>query len=223
MKKLEKEKVYRIEGEYIENCNCATVCPCLLNGLGNNAMPATEGHCDLLLGYTVDKGHYMDVDLSGLNYALAIYCPGPLMSVANWSIAYYIDERATDEQFEALKKIITGEAGGCPAGLKALREVMLGCERAKVDIVVEGQHREVTVGTVGHMIVDAVNGLSSPDDKGEIVLGNCHPQTQNGDVVLANAHQMFYCDHGFNFMNSGKSAVYGRYIWQENYDGGCPM
>lgn len=222
MKKVVPEKVYRIEGDYIESCNCATVCPCLLNGVANNAVPATEGHCDLLLGYTIKKGHYKDVDLSGLNFALGIYSGGPLMSVPNWSVAYYIDDRATDEQFESLEKIITGEAGGCPVGIKNLREVLLGCTRAKIDIVVTEKHREVTVGEVGHVILDAVTGLSTPGDEGEVLLGNCHPQTQNGDVILANARQMFYKDYGFNFVNTGKSAIYGYYIWQENYEAGVP-
>ena len=223
MKKLIPEKVYRIEGDYLESCNCATVCPCLLNGVANNGVPPTEGHCDLLLGYTVKKGHYLDTDLSGLNFALGIYSAGPLMSVPNWSVAYYIDDRATGAQFEALERIITGEAGGCPVGIKNLREVLLGCVRAKIDIKASDKQYEITVGEVGHCIFDAVTGLSSASDTDEVPLGNCHPQTQNGDVVLANARQMFYRDYGFNFVNTGKSAVYGYYIWQENYEGSAPM
>lgn len=221
-KKIEKEKVYRIEGDYIESCNCATVCPCLLNGIGNNGVEATEGHCDLLLGYTVKKGHYKDIDLSGLNFVLGIYSGGPLMSVPNWAVAYYVDDRATDEQFDALSRIITGEAGGCPKGIADLRDQMLGCTRAKIDIKVEDKYREVTVGEIGHMIVEAVTGLAAPDDDHEILLGHCHPQTQNGDVILGKTRQMYYKDYGYNFLNTGKSSIYGYYIWQENYSAGVP-
>ncbi len=90
-----KENIYRIEGDYLESCNCAVVCPCLVNGVGNNKIPATDWHCDLFLGYTVKKGHYKDVDLSGLNFVMACF-PGPLMSVENGDSALY-RRTATDE------------------------------------------------------------------------------------------------------------------------------
>ena len=41
---------WRIRGEYLENCNCEVLCPCLLgarNAKGRAMARPTEGHCDV--------------------------------------------------------------------------------------------------------------------------------------------------------------------------------
>jgi hypothetical protein len=53
---------WTLAGEYFESCNCEILCPCLLLG----GRP-TEGHCDVVSSFHIEKGKYGDVDLSGLN------------------------------------------------------------------------------------------------------------------------------------------------------------
>ena len=204
------EKIWRLKGAYLESCNCDIVCPCLVNGIGNNAMPATEGHCDLLLGYTIEKGHWYDIDLSGLNFSIMIYSAGPLMSVPNWSIAYYIDDRADDRQYEALCNILSGEAGGPPAGLRDLREVLLGIKRAKVAMEVGEKIIKVTIDGIGEAAVNAIKGVY--DDK-NVMITNIHPQTV--DVVQGITGRMWYSDYGYNFNNTGRSGLMAKYIWED--------
>jgi len=95
---------WHLSGDYFENCNCTVVCPCLVS---KAAARPTEGVCDVPLIFHIDSGRYGNVALDGLNVALAIHTPGP-MADGNWSVAAYIDERADDEQTEALSAIFTG-------------------------------------------------------------------------------------------------------------------
>src|SRR5262249_58066456 len=100
---------WALAGEYFESCNCAILCPCLLLG----GRP-TEGHCDVVLAFHIEKGKYGDVDLSGLNAVQALTTPG-VMSAGGGTLAVYVDDRATPEQRAALEEIFTGSAGGPPS------------------------------------------------------------------------------------------------------------
>ena len=102
---------WKVEGQYFESCNCEVLCPCLLTHA--QARP-TEGHCDVVLAFHIDKGSYGSTDLSGLNAVQAVMTPGP-MAQGNGTFALYLDSRATAEQRSALEAIFGGSAGGPPA------------------------------------------------------------------------------------------------------------
>lgn len=211
--KYEKEKVWRIEGDFMESCNCAVSCPCALNSTGNNTMPATEGHCDLILAFHIEKGHFENVDLSDLAFAIISYSAGPLMSVPNWSMGYYIDDRATDEQFEVMTKLLKGEAGGLPKVLYAYHASITAFRRAKVSLIRLERGMKLTVDDICEANVMAIKGLY--DDE-VVKVTNIHPLA--GDVVQAYNGITTYNDGGFHFNNTGRTAFYSRFIWQDNYN-----
>ena len=95
------KQLWNIQGEYFESCNCEVLCPCLLSGA--QARP-TEGHCDVVLAFRIDKGNYGATDISGLNAAQALITPGP-MSQGGGTLAVYVDSRGTSEQRAALEAI----------------------------------------------------------------------------------------------------------------------
>lgn len=92
---------WRLEGEWMKNCNCAFGCPCDFN-----AKP-TQGHCEGLLGMRITNGHVEDVKLDGLSFFVMVRFPGALHE-GNGEIQAIIDERASPEQREALFKILSG-------------------------------------------------------------------------------------------------------------------
>ena len=51
---------WRLEGEWIKNCNCAFGCPCDFNAL------PTEGYCKGLVGMRITKGHFEKTKLDGM-------------------------------------------------------------------------------------------------------------------------------------------------------------
>src|SRR5499426_3359828 len=102
---------WQLSGDFFENCNCSVVCPCVVSTAAPLTSKPTQGVCDVALIFHIDSGNYGSVRLDGLNVAMIAHTPGP-MANGNWTAAAYIDERADDEQTEALGAIFTGAAGG---------------------------------------------------------------------------------------------------------------
>lgn len=150
---------WTITGELILNCNCTVFCPCVVS-LGKH--PPTEGHCQAWSGVRIDKGAYGDVDLSGLNVGLMLEIPGN-MGRGNWKVAAYIDDRATDEQFEALVLIFSGKARGNTGLFSMLVGEFLGAERAPIVFETVGNERRLMVGKVIQGAVVPVEGHGGKD------------------------------------------------------------
>ncbi len=130
---------WQLSGDYFENCNCSVVCPCLISPAPPLTSRPTEGVCDVALAFHVDKGSYGTVALDGLNLALIAHTPGP-MADGNWTIAIYIDERATDEQAAALGAVFGGAEGGPMAAFAPLIATNLGVK--KVSITYRGDRQD---------------------------------------------------------------------------------
>jgi hypothetical protein len=103
---------WALSGTYLESCNCEAICPCRTIG-GRQGGRSTYGICEGALSWAIASGNAGDVDLSGLNVALASRYdddePG-----SPWSFCLYIDERADERQRRALEDIFTGRLGGTP-------------------------------------------------------------------------------------------------------------
>ena len=93
---------WEIHAVEVQNCNCAFGCPCQVN-----AWP-TYGTCEASVGVAIQKGHYGDVSLDGLNVAFTAKWPGPIHE-GNGEQQIVIDERATAEQRTALEAIVSGK------------------------------------------------------------------------------------------------------------------
>ena len=85
------------------NCNCSYACGCQFQA------PTTHGFCEGLIGGVLDEGHFNDVRLDGLKWVLLAAFPGEIAE-GNGKQQVIIDERATPEQREGLRKILHGES-----------------------------------------------------------------------------------------------------------------
>jgi hypothetical protein len=132
---------WRIKGELILNCSCTVFCPCVVS-LGKH--PPTEGHCQGWLGIRIDEGSANGETLSGLNVALLLDIPGD-MARGNWTVAAYIDERASEPAFASLVEILSGKARGTTGLFALLVGNFLGAERAPVLFETSGRRRRLTV------------------------------------------------------------------------------
>lgn len=93
---------WRIKGREFANCNCSYGCPCQFNAL------PTTGNCQAVVAYQFDEGRFGDVDLGGIRAAGVYAWPGPVHE-GNGRMQLVVDERASDEQREAMLKIMKGE------------------------------------------------------------------------------------------------------------------
>jgi hypothetical protein len=91
--------------DYVETCNCDYGCPCNFNGF------PTNNKCEALVGYHIRQGHYGEVSLDGLDCVYAGAWPNPIHE-GNGTATLFITEKASPEQRDALKDILTGQAGG---------------------------------------------------------------------------------------------------------------
>ena len=90
-----------IGGPEFGSCNCAFGCPCQFEAL------PSYGDCKGLEAVRIDKGHYGDTDLSGLNIVVIYAWPGPIFE-GNGAIPSIIDERGDGAQRAALASVLYG-------------------------------------------------------------------------------------------------------------------
>jgi hypothetical protein len=161
---------WQIRGEYMETCNCTLLCPCIWSNL---AARPTEGDCKAAVTLRIDKGAKDGVTLDGLSFIVMLHAPGA-MGNGNITVGLVVDERATDQQVEAIKAIATGAAGGPMAALGPLVGRIAGVERRPIQFEANGLNRAVRAG---ELIDQACEGLPSVTAPGEaIALENvAHP------------------------------------------------
>ena len=93
---------WAIKGPHFMNCNCDFGCPCQYAAL------PTDGTCEAAVAWRRDEGHYGDVKLDGLVAVNTYAWPGPIHE-GKGAMQSIIDERADDQQRQALVAILKGE------------------------------------------------------------------------------------------------------------------
>ena len=196
---------WTIKGELVLNCNCTVFCPCVVS-LGKH--PPTEGHCQTWGGVRIDAGQYGDVDLAGLNIGLLIEIPGN-MGRGNWKVALFVDDRASDEAFEALVTIFSGGAKGTTGLFSMLVGEFLGAERQPVSYETQGKERHITVGRKIQGVVYPVEG-KDPDK--DLVITNTG-YWMGADITVATASKGKVRTHGRIWDFDGRSAEICQIDW----------
>ena len=90
---------YQLEGSLLEVCNCDTLCPCWIGDDPDN------GYCQSVVAYNLTKGTITGIDVSGLTLIGVVHIPGNILE-GNWKQAVLVDDRATDEQMDALLAVL---------------------------------------------------------------------------------------------------------------------
>ena len=126
---MDDQSAYHIAGTYYEACNCEAICPCRRQGDIPGGR-STYDDCDFLLSWCITKGHMGSVDLSGLNVSIAGTYNNDVGEDI-WSVFIYIDQTASDQQFEVLSRIFSGKAAG-NLGVTAYFSTILGIKRADI-------------------------------------------------------------------------------------------
>ena len=189
---------WRVRGELFLNCSCEVFCPCVVS-LGR--APPTEGSCRTWMAVAVDEGRYGEADLSGLGVGILGEIPGR-MADGNWTVALYVDERASDAAFDGLAAILSGRAGGSTGLLGLLVSTVLGAERAPVEIVRDGRRRSIRVGRKIEGEIEAIEG-AEPDRP--VTVSNSR-YWMGPEIVVARGLRSRLRDHGRMWDFGGRSA-----------------
>jgi hypothetical protein len=143
---------YTIKGTYAAVCDCSLLCPCPVDG-----PPTGEGdQCHGLLVFDIREGNLNGTDLSGVAFALYNHFPSNLTS-GNWTVGTVVDEGASDDQAQAIERIVSGQEGGPFGEFVPLIGENEGMKRGAVRLS-DGDTPSGSVAGVGDFGVDFVRG-----------------------------------------------------------------
>jgi hypothetical protein len=172
---------WAISGRYYETCSCDFVCPCILTQL--TARP-TKDSCTFAMAMAIDAGSFGGVDLNGIPFIVLGFTPGP-MGQGNWSVGLVVDERASDQQRDAITAIASGGAGGPMEPLAAMIGKFLGVERAPIVIETSGVKWSAVADGLVNMSAEGIMGIDPRNPEPLAIDNTGHPV--NTRLALAHA------------------------------------
>ena len=173
---------WKLKGSYAETCSCELMCPCNLSFDHG----ATYDFCRATLGFHVREGDIDGTDVGGLNAVVIIDTP-KVMTDGNWRLGMFVDDQATDEQFDKLVKVFGGQLGGPMAALAPLVGEIVGVERAEIEISDEGLLHRVRVGDSIEFEVEDIVPFGKEDGQPVRFDGMFHPAGAN--LTMAEARR----------------------------------
>ena len=198
---------WELRGEYLENCNCDILCPCITSSLQG---PADNERCYVPLAMHISEGHSDDVRLDDLNAVLVVDSPA-VMGSGGWRVAVCIDERADESQREALGIVLSGARGGPPAMLAGLIGEQLGVKFVPISFTSDADRKRVEVP--GIMEFEVV-GVHAPDSPVMEIVNVFHPMGSNLPIARSVTGRYNDPDYGFSFDNTGKNGHFREFAWQ---------
>jgi hypothetical protein len=132
---------WNLKGSYVETCSCELMCPCNLSFDHG----ATYDFCRVTLAFNIRDGQVEGTDIGGRKVVVVADTP-KVMTEGNWRLGVFIDADATDEQFDKLVQVFSGQLGGPMGALAPLVGEVLGVERAAIDVADDGLRHRVRVG-----------------------------------------------------------------------------
>ena len=171
---------WQIAGDYFETCSCDYVCPCIPTNLAGKP---TKEYCNFAMVFNIEKGNSDSVKLDGLTFAVIGHAP-EVMGKGNWSVGLIIDERASNDQKQAITTIASGQAGGPPAILTGVVGKLLGVESRPIQYKKNGLKRSVSIPK---MLDQSCEGVASAADPSQplYIDNTMHPA--NPRLALAHA------------------------------------
>jgi hypothetical protein len=142
---------YDLEGQLLEVGDCNVLCPCWIGEDPDN------GTCQSALAYHIDKGSIDGIDVSGLNFAVAVFISGNVLA-GGWRAMRFIDDRATPEQEAALLAVFRGQKGGPLADLSQLVGEEVAVRRVAIGYRVEEGKGTLTIGDSVHAEMEPYRG-----------------------------------------------------------------
>src|SRR5438128_2232729 len=164
-------KKWFFDADYLQACNCDYGCPCEFSA------PPTPGFCHGVGVWKIDKGKYGDLSLDGTGLAFAAKWPGAIHE-GNGTVCLFVDERASQEQREALLEIGSGKAGGLPFEILATTfSTLLDPQFVPFNVTINGLESSARLGeniragtflVAGRHLASVVSHVGRDDDRDDV-------------------------------------------------------
>jgi hypothetical protein len=189
---------WNLKGSFVETCSCELMCPCNLT----MDHGATYDFCRATLAFHIREGEVDGTDVRGRSVVAIIDTP-KVMTDGNWRLGMFVDDQATDEQFDKLVKVFSGQLGGPMAGLAPLVSEILGVERAAIEIRDNGLRHSVRVGEAIEFEVQDIVPFGVETGRPVRFDGMFHPAGSNLTMAEAQRSRI----NAFGIQYEGKTAV----------------
>ena len=173
---------WNLTGSYAETCSCELMCPCNLS----MDHGATYDFCRATLAFNLREGQVEGTEVAGRKVVVIADTP-KVMTEGNWRLGVYVDDGASDEQFDKLVKVFGGQLGGPMEALGPLVGEVVGVERAAIEVTDEGLLHSVRVGDTIDFEIEDVVPFGSDDGQPVRFQGMFHPVAS--DLTMAEARR----------------------------------
>ena len=196
---------WNLRGSYAETCSCELMCPCNLSFDHG----ATYDYCRVTLGFNVREGAVDGTDVAGRKVVIIAESP-KVMTEGNWKLGVYVDDEASDEQFDKLVQVFSGQLGGPMAGLAPLIGEVVGTERASIEMDDVGLRHSVRVGDKIEFEIEDIVPFGKEDGQPVKFQGMFHPVAP--DLTMAEAKHSRI--NAFGIAYQGKTGVsHANFSW----------
>jgi hypothetical protein len=196
---------WNLTGSYAETCSCELMCPC------NTSLDhgATYDYCRVTLAFNIREGAIEGTDVDGRKVVLIADTP-KVMTEGNWKVGVYVDQDASEEQFDRLLEVFGGQRGGPMAGLAPLIGEMVGVQRADITMADDGLRHSVQVGDSIMFEIKDIVPFGKEDGQPVKFDGMFHPV--GSDLTMAEA--MSSQIDAFGIAYEGKTGLsYSSFSW----------
>ena len=187
----------QLAGTVLISCNCDYGCPCNFNAL------PTTGKCEGHWTWHVESGRIDGTQMDGVTFSLCVNWPGAIHE-GNGEALVLVDERADDEQREAVGRLIAGEHGG-PWGVLAWTWPTLhGPVPVPYELELAGLNSRLKAGDTLELELEPIK---NPVSGADVTPGAVLPQGlvfKQGDFASS---KTFRVSNGVSFEHPGKYAA----------------
>jgi hypothetical protein len=198
---------WRLEGDYFEGCNCKSICPCLFK------LDPTEGECKVVVAWHIENGYFGgDISLNNLNVVFAIYTPGNMFTGPKWKLALYVDDKASEQQKDALKKIFSGQAGGFFGAVANHVGEVMGIKSVPIDFAVDGKRRKLEIPALLEIEIEGLSGSNANEES--VIVNPGFTVAPGYNPIISRSTKHTYNDYGLEWDNSGQNGFYSRFRYE---------
>src|SRR5579884_762697 len=203
---ISQRYIYNLQGTLLEACSCNVLCPCWIGE------DPDGGDCRAFLGYHFDKGEINGIDVSGLSLVMVCQIPGNVLTPKSWKVLVLMDDKASNEQSQAIADAYTGKLGGPLADLSQLVGEIIGVEHVPISHDVRGGSGELSVGE--NWIAAAMAPYRGPDGSATTLRDSVFSTIPGSPAYVSKAtyHRVNIPKYGIKWAFEGRNAVQGDYM-----------
>jgi hypothetical protein len=190
---------WRLRGTVLIACNCDYGCPCNFNA------PPTKGFCEGGWTWHVEEGRYGETDLDGVTFSVFVKWPGAIHEGGGTGLAL-VDDRADEEQREAVETLIGGDVGGPWGILGWTWELVEGLRPVRYELHLAEHQTTLKAGDVLDLELEPITN--------PVTGAAVHPGAELPEGLIVKAasfarSKRFRIDDGISLDHSGQYTAFG--------------